>query len=84
MRIKQVDETPSQTMLAEVLMLKGYHKTRIAKEANISRRSLNNIISGDTLSPNHKTFRKLLTLYCRLFFSTGVYRIDQTKDIKGG
>jgi transcriptional regulator with XRE-family HTH domain len=61
-------KTPSQSLIQEMISQQGYNQSRIARETGISRRTLNNMYNGRTADPTYRIFRRLLALYCQLFF----------------
>ena len=64
----KIVRTPSQHILHEMVRHQDYNKSRISRETGISRRTLTNLYNGRTLDPSHRIFKKLLSLYCKLFF----------------
>lgn len=60
--------TPSQELLRDLLTVKTLNISKIARETRISRRTINNLIKGSTQEPNQRTWHKLLSYYCKVFY----------------
>ncbi|MDF2866629.1 MAG: hypothetical protein K0S11_99 [Gammaproteobacteria bacterium] len=57
--------SPAKTYLDELLQA-GFTIKLLAKQCKISQSTLYRLVAGKTQKPTHKTFRSLLSAYCRL------------------
>ncbi len=67
MSARLLSTSSSQRLLEDILALKGYDLARIAKEARLSRRTLQSVRLGQTEDLHFNNFSKLLALHCVLF-----------------